>query len=336
MVTIRPLRKIWMNGRFEPWDDARIHVLSHGLHYGYSVFEGIRCHATPRGPAIFRLDDHLTRFANSARIYRMQLPFSLAELRTACVELVRVNGVTESYLRPIAFSGYGQMGLDPTKSRIDVAIGQWEWGSLLGTAGETGGVRATVSSWARIDSRSLPPQAKCAANYANSALAKMEAAAGGYEEAILLNAAGMVAEGTGENIFRVKSGIVSTPPASSGILRGVTRDTVVRLVQEEGLAFQRTDFSREELFTADELFFTGTAAGIAPVREVDGRPIGDGRYPVAARLRARYNDLVRGGPGARSEWLTYVEGPSSPDAPSPRSEAPPVQTFAARAATGKP
>jgi branched-chain amino acid aminotransferase len=336
MVTIRALKQIWMNGRFEAWDDARIHVLSHGLHYGYSVFEGIRCHATPRGPAIFRLDDHLTRFANSARIYRMKLPYTTPELREACVDLVRRNGIADAYLRPIAFSGYGEMGLDPSKCRIDVAIGLWEWGSLLGKAGETNGVRATVSSWARIDSRSLPPQAKCAANYANGALAKMEAAAGGYEEAILLNAAGMVAEGTGENIFRVKSGVVSTPPASSGILRGVTRDTVVRLVQEEGLTFQRTDFSREELFTADELFFTGTAAGIAPIREVDGRQIGDGQYPVVARLRARYDELVRGRASAHQDWLTYVS-PTPAAAPTLR-HIPPATTGGprARAATGLP
>ncbi len=306
MVAIRPLRKIWMNGRFVAWDDAHIHILSHGLHYGYAVFEGIRSHSTPRGPAIFRLDDHLARFANSAKIYRMKLPYSNAELTKACEDVIRVNEISDAYIRPIAFSGYGEMGLDPTKSSIEVEIGVWEWGSLFGSSGGTKGVRATVSSWTRIDSRSLPPQAKCAANYANGALAKMEAASGGYDEAILLNSAGMVAEGTGMNILRVKKGVVSTPPASSGILRGVTRDAVIQLVQEAGLTFQRTDFSREELFTSDELFFTGTAVGIAPIREVDGRPIGDGHYPIVERLLKEYEDIIHGRTERHSDWLDYL------------------------------
>lgn len=308
MVAIQAGRKIWQNGKLVDWDSARIHVLTHGLHYGYSIFEGIRSHSTPRGAAIFRLDDHLARFANSAKIYRMKLPFSSVELAQGCRELVRANGQPDVYLRPIAFSGYGEMGLDPSRSRIDVAIASWVWGPLLGAPdAKKRGTRATVSSWVRIDSRSLPPQAKCAANYANGALAKMEAAAGGYEEAILLNSEGMVAEGTGENIFRVKNGVVSTPPASSGILRGVTRDTVVRLVEEESIEIQRTDFSREDLFTADELFFTGTAAGIAPISEVDGRPIGDEHYPITTKLRDRYDSLVRGRSDTHPEWLTYVE-----------------------------
>lgn len=306
MVTLKALPKIWMNGKFEAWEDARIHVLSHGLHYGYSVFEGIRAHSTPGGPAIFRLSDHLHRFENSAKIYRMKLPYDLGQLSEACVDLVRHNGRPDVYLRPIAFSGYGEMGLDPSKSRIDVAIALWEWGPLLGGGRDPKGVRATVSSWTRIDSRSLPPQAKCAANYANGALAKMEAAAGGYEEAILLNSTGLVAEGTGENIFRVKNGIVSSPPASSGILRGITRDTVIQLLGEESIPFQRKDFSREELFTADELFFSGTAAGIAPISEVDGRPIGTGHYPIAERLRRAYDDLVQGRNGRHAAWLTLV------------------------------
>lgn len=307
MVALQPLRNLWMNGELTRWFDARIHVLSHGLHYGYAIFEGIRVHPAPDAAAIFRLDEHLRRFQNSARIYRMKLPYTREELTSACLDLVRANGVSDAYLRPIAFSGYGEMGLDPTKSRIDVAIGMWEWGGLFGRSAATEGARATISSWCRIDSRSLPPQAKCAANYANGALAKMEATAGGYDEAILLNSAGMVAEGTGENIFRVQNGIVSTPPASSGILRGVTRDTVIRLLQERGIPFQRTDFAREELFAADELFFTGTAAGIVPIREIDGRPIGDGNYPIANRLRELYEDATHGRSKAHAAWLTYVD-----------------------------
>lgn len=307
MVGIRALKKIWLDGKLVDWGDARIHVLTHGLHYGYAVFEGIRCHRTDRGSAIFRLDEHLDRFVNSAKVYRMALPFPQSVVQQACVDLVRANETPEAYLRPIAFSGYGEMGLDPTKSVVELAVGMWEWGAYLGSAGVQNGVRATVSSWVRMDSRSLPPQAKCAANYANSALAKMEAASAGYDEAILLNAAGMVAEGPGENIFRVKKGVVSTPPASSGILRGVTRDSVIRFVADEHLVFQRTDFTREELFTADELFYTGTAAGITPIREVDGRPIGTGAYPITRRLQERYEDAIHGRSELYRSWLTYVD-----------------------------
>ncbi len=307
MVGIRALKKIWLDGQLVDWNAAQVHVLTHGLHYGYAVFEGIRCHRTSHGSAIFRLDEHLDRFVNSAKVYRMALPFGAPALKEACIDLVRANETPEAYLRPIAFSGYGEMGLDPTQSTVQVAVAMWEWGAYLGAAGVQHGVRATVSSWVRMDSRSLPPQAKCSANYANSALAKMEAVSGGYDEAILLNAAGMVAEGPGENIFRVKKGVVSTPPASSGILRGVTRDSVIRFVADEHLVFQRTDFTREELFSADELFYTGTAAGITPIREVDGRPIGNGDYPITRRLQERYEDAIHGRSERYSSWLTYVD-----------------------------
>ena len=307
MVGIRALRSVWLDGHLVPWNDAQTHVLSHGLHYGYAVFEGIRCHRTSQGSAVFRLREHMDRFLNSAKVYRMRLPFDRPALERACVDLIRANETPEAYIRPIAFTGYGQMGLDPTKSEVRVAIGMWEWGAYLGADSIDRGVRATVSSWCRIDSRSLPPQAKCAANYANSTLAKMEAVAGGYDEAILLNSQGMVAEGPGENIFRVKNGVVSTPPASSGILRGVTRDTIIRFVADEGLEFQRTDFTREELFTADELFYTGTAAGVTPIREVDGRPIGNGEFPIVRRLQHRYEDAIHGRDPRYAGWLTHVD-----------------------------
>ena len=306
MVGIRPLKKIWIDGRLVDWDDARIHVLTHGLHYGYAVFEGIRCHDTPKGPAIFRLSDHNDRFFNSAKIYRMKIPYSRAEIDQACIDVVRANGVPETYLRPIAFSGYGEMGLDPTTSSVQVAVINWVWGAYLGEENADRGIRATVSSWTRIDSRSLPPQSKCAANYANSALAKMQAVSSGYDEAILLNSAGVVAEGPGENIFRVKKQVVSTPPASSGILRGITRDTVIKFLADEHLTFQRTDFTREELFTSDELFFSGTAAGVVPIREVDGRPIGNGGYPITKRLRLRYEATIHGKAPEYESWLTYT------------------------------
>jgi branched-chain amino acid aminotransferase len=306
MVAIKPLKSIWLDGKLVPWEQAQTHVLTHGLHYGYAIFEGLRCHGTPTGPAIFRLSDHITRFLASSKIYRMKIPFSQEQLERACIALVKDNGISDAYIRPIAFSGYGEMGLDPTRSSIQVAIALWSWGAYLGEANAQLGVRASVSSWVRVDSRSMPPQAKCAANYANSALAKMEAIAGGYDEAILLNSAGMVAEGPGENIFRVKNDIVSTPPASSGILRGVTRDSVIRFVADEGLIFRRSDFTREEMFTADEMLFTGTAAGITPIREVDGRPIGTGKYPIAGRLQKRYDDAIHGRSKEYAHWLTYV------------------------------
>jgi branched-chain amino acid aminotransferase len=308
MVGIQARKKIWLDGKIVDWPDAKVHVLTHGLHYGYAIFEGIRSFRTERGPAVFRLDEHLERFLNSAKVYRMRIPYSQAELRQATLELLRQDGAEEVYLRPIAFSGYGQMGLDPTSAPIQVAIGLWEWGAYLGDEGQGQGIRTTISSWVRNDSRSIPPQAKCAANYANSILAKLEANAGGFDEAILLNSAGMVSEGPAENIFRVKGGIVGTPPASSGILRGITRDTIIQLVQENGLTFRRGDFTREELFTSDELFFTGTAAGVSLIREVDGRPIGTGEYPVAHRLQKLYSDAVHGRSGAHPEWLSYVRG----------------------------
>lgn len=306
MPGLKPLRKIWQNGRLVDWDAARVHVLSHGLHYAYAVFEGIRAFKTPKGPSIFRLGEHVDRLFNSARIYRMKLPYTSADIREACIDVIRENEIDEAYIRPIAFSGYGVMGLDPTNAPIEVAVAAWEWGPLLGQDGVDHGIRATVSSWARIDSRSLPPQAKCAANYANGALAKMEAKAGGYDEALLLNTEGMVSEASGENVFKVKNGVVSTPPASSGILRGITRDTVMKMVGELGITFHRTDFTREDLFTADELFLAATAAGITPIREVDGRLIGTGEYPIVRRLQSRYEELVHGRTRDHPEWRTLV------------------------------
>ena len=306
MAPIVPTARIWLDGSLVPWENATVHVLSHGLHYGYAVFEGIRCHRTSRGPAVFRLVEHLQRFADSAKIYRMTLPYSVGELVEGVRALVRANAVAEGYLRPIAFTGYGEMGLDPSGSATRVAIAMWPWGAYLGDGGVERGVRATVSSWTRIDSRSLPPQAKCAANYANGILAKLEAKAGGYDEAILLNSAGVVSEGPGENIFRVRNGVLSTPTAASGILRGITRDTVLVLAAEAGISLQRTTIAREELFTADELFYAGTAAGITPIREVDGRPIGTGSYPVTRRLQEAYRKVLRGEDSAHADWLTVV------------------------------
>ncbi len=306
MGLMKALKQIWMDGKLVDWDDAKIHVLTHGLHYAYAVFEGIRSNETAKGAALFRLDEHIDRFLNSAKIYRMNLGFSRKELTEACIETARANGVSSCYLRPIAFTAYGEMGLNPLKNKVSVAIPLWEWGPYLGADAQTKGVRCMISSWTRIDSRSLPPQAKCSANYANSALAKMEAISAGYDEAIMLNSIGMVAEGPGENIFRVKDGILSTPPASSGILRGITRDTIIQFARDLKMTFYRNDFAREELFTSDELFFSGTAVGVNPIREVDGRSIGNGGYPTVRRLQKIYDGAIHGKLRAYSKWLTIV------------------------------
>jgi branched-chain amino acid aminotransferase len=301
------LKKIWMDGKFVDWEDANVHILTHALHYGYAVFEGIRCFATAEGAAIFRLPEHIERFQNSAKIYRMDLGHSAKELTEACEELVRLNGAKEVYLRPIAYSAYGEMGLNPLKNKIALAIASWKWGPYLGKESQDRGVRATVSSWVRIDSRALPIQAKCSANYANSALAKMEALAAGYDEAIMLNSHGDVAEGPGENIFRVKDNILSTPPASSGILRGITRDTIIQFARDQKIKFYRNDSTKEELYTSDELFFCGTAAGIAKIREVDGRRIGYDGFPITDRLKKLYDGVVHGKVKRYSKWLTHVK-----------------------------
>ncbi|MBI3840421.1 MAG: branched-chain amino acid transaminase [Thaumarchaeota archaeon] len=303
---MKSLSKIWMDGKLVDWDEAKVHILTHALHYGYAVFEGIRCFPTTEGPAVFRLKEHIERFLNSAKIYRMDLRFSAKELTQACLELVRKNGVKSCYIRPIAYTGYGEMGLNPLKNKIAVAIASWEWGPYLGQKALDGGVRATISSWVRIDSRALPIQAKCAANYANSALAKMEALAAGYDEAIMLNSHGMVAEGPGENIFRVKDDILSTPPASSGILRGITRDTVIQVAQDLKIKFYRNDSTKEELYTSDELFFSGTAVGIAKIREVDGRKVGYNGFPITDKIRKLYDSIVHGKAKRYSKWLTPV------------------------------
>ena len=303
---MRALSKIWIDGEFAEWAKAKIHVLTHGLHYACSVFEGVRCFSTPEGPAIFRLDEHIERFLNSAKIYKMAVVPSAKELKDACVELVRRNDVQESYIRPIAYTEYGEMGLNPQSSKVSVAIASWEWGPYLGKNSLASGVRAVVSSWVRVDSKALPVQAKCSANYANAALAKMEAISAGYDEAILLNSHGVVAEGPGENIFRVKDEVLSTPPASSGILRGITRDTVIKLAHDLNLKFYRNDSTREELYTSDELFFSGTAAGIAKIREVDGRKIGGSTFPITEKIRSLYEDVVHGKVKRFSKWLTPV------------------------------
>lgn len=299
--------KIWINGQMIDWDNAKVHILTHALHYGTAVFEGLRCYKTDRGPAIFRLYDHVWRLINSAKIYLMDLRHSADEIAQATRSVVKVNELSECYIRPIAFYGYGEMGVNPLSNKVDMAIAAWRWGAYLGEDALKIGVKCMVSSWRRINPLTLPPQAKCSANYANAALAKIEALKAGYDEAIMLNMNGMVSEGTGENLFRVKRGILSTPPAAAGILRGITRDTVTQLAADVGVDCKRIEISREELYTSDELFLSGTAAELTPIRVVDGRKIGDGAYPITRRLQAAYEDVVRGRNKKYEQWLDFVK-----------------------------
>ncbi|MDA4118757.1 MAG: branched-chain amino acid transaminase [Thaumarchaeota archaeon] len=301
-----PTKRIWLDGKFVAWDEAKIHVLTHGLHYGYAIFEGIRCNGTPDGPAIFRLKEHIDRMFEGAKVYRMKIPYTREQLVTACIDLVRENGLKDCYVRPIVFSGAGEMGVNPMKNPVIGAVSCWEWGAYLGEEGMEKGIRCTVSSWARIDSRILPPHAKCSANYANSILAKTDALTAGFDEAILLTLDGYVAEGTGENIFRVKKGELYTPSMESGILEGVTRSSVMQIARDNGMVVHERDFTREELFTADELFFSGTAANVTPIREVDGRIIGDGSHPVTKKIQQLYLDAIHGKIEKYKPWLSYV------------------------------
>lgn len=299
---------IWMNGELVKWNDARVHFLTHALHYGTGIFEGIRCFPTPKGPAIFRLSEHLARMFESAKIYMMKMPFTVDEVAGASRATVDANKLDECYIRPLAFYSYGEMGLNPLPNKVSLGIACWRWDSYLGEKAEREGVRCQVSSWRRVNSSTMPPQAKSTANYANASLAKVEALKAGYDEAIMLNTEGMVSEASAENVFRVKDGIVSTPPASAGVLRGITRDTIIRVVPEIGLEFRRSDISREELYTSDELFLTGTAAGVTPVREVDGRKIGSDEWPITQRLRQAYDDIVHGKNPEHARWLTPIKG----------------------------
>jgi branched-chain amino acid aminotransferase len=303
---------IWMNGELVPWKDAKVHFLTHALHYGTGVFEGIRCFKTPHGPAIFRLKEHVARMAESAEIYLMKLPYSPNEIVEAIITTVSANKLEECYIRPLAFYGYGEMGLNPLPNKVSLGIACWRWNSYLGEKAEKEGVRCQVSSWRRVHPSTMPPQAKSTANYANGGLAKIEALKAGYDEAIMLNMEAMVAEASAENIFRVKDGILSTPPASAGVLRGVTRDTIIKIAADAGIEFRRSDISREELYTSDELFLTGTAAGVTAVREVDGRKIGTGNWPITHRLSKAYTDIVHDRDPKYSKWLTLINRPLAP------------------------
>jgi len=305
---LTPTEKIWHNGRFIPWEEATIHVLSHVVSYGSSVFEGIRCYATPSGPAIFRLREHVRRMLDSAKVYRMDnIGHSAVELAEAMQELVRVNRMDSCYIRPIVIRGYGEMGVNPLKNPIDVYIACWNWGKYLGDEALAEGVDVCVSSWRRIAPNTLPALAKAGANYMNSQLMKMEALANGYSEAIALDATGYVSEGSGENIFVVRDGKIHTPPLGNSVLPGITRDSVLTLAAEQGIPLVEAIVPREMLYIADEVFFSGTAAEITPIRSIDRIAVGKGRRgPITERLQKEFFAIVSGTKPDRHGWLTQV------------------------------
>jgi branched-chain amino acid aminotransferase len=306
---------IWHNGEFVPWDEAQVHVLSHGLHYGTGVFEGIRCYETDRGPAIFRHADHLRRLERSAQMYYLQLPYSVEEIAEATRELIRRNGLRSCYIRPLAFRGYGEMGLYAQGAPIEVIIAVWPWGSYLGEEGKQKGIRAKVSSWRRISAAGLIPQAKASGQYLNSILAKTESANAGYDEAILLDERGLVCEGSGENIFVVREGEIVTPPHVASILDGINRKSVIQIARDLGYTVLERDIARAELYMAEEVFLTGTAAELVPVREIDDHDLG-GPGEITLHVQAKFEDALYGRAKAYLEWLDPVEAPRPAPEPS--------------------
>jgi branched-chain amino acid aminotransferase len=297
---------IWMNGEFVAWDEARVHVLSHGLHYGSGVFEGIRCYETESGPAIFRHRDHLERLRTSADLYYLPLGRSVDELRAATHELIRRNGLASCYIRPLAFRGYGEMGLYAQSAPVEVTIAAWPWGAYLGDQGKREGIRAKVSSWRRISPNGLIPHSKASGQYLNSILAKTDAAQSGYEEAILLDESGLVCEGSGENVFLVRDGEIVTPGHTNSILDGISRKSVIQIAADLGYQVVERDIARAELYIAEEAFFCGTAAELVPVREIDGHELGP-PGEITRMIQAKFEDALHGRAPEYSEWLDLVE-----------------------------
>ncbi|MCO5316193.1 MAG: branched-chain amino acid transaminase [Solirubrobacterales bacterium] len=301
---------IWHSGEFVRWDEAQVHVLSHGLHYGTGVFEGVRCYNGEQGPAIFRHSDHLQRLEDSARMYYLDLPFSKEEIGEATRELIRKNGLADCYIRPLAFRGYGEMGLYAKSAPVEVIIAAWPWGAYLGEDGTKNGIRAKISSWRRVSAASLIPHAKASGQYLNSILAKTESANAGYEEAILLDERGFVCEGSGENIFVVKEGRVFTPPQAASILDGISRKSVIRILGDEGIQVEERDVARSELYLADEVFMCGTAAEVVPVREIDDHPIGAGEPGDVTKLaQSIFQDAIHGRDPRYLDWIDPVNQP---------------------------
>lgn len=304
-MPLEKVSKIWMDGTLVDWDDARIHVLSHTLHYGSGVFEGIRAYPTAQGPAVFRLTDHIGRLLDSAMIMMIDTPFSLEQIVEATKETVRVNGLPECYIRPLIYRGYGEMGLNPLPCPVNVSIAVWPWGTYLGDEGIQHGVRMKISSWQRHDVNAMPGAVKATGAYINSSLAKVEAIKGGYDEAIMLNAQGFVAECTGENIFIVKNGTIITPPLSSGILEGITRDSIMVIARDLGYDVVEHDLVRTDIYLADEAFLTGTAAEVVPIRSVDDREIGE-PGEITRKIQETYFAVVRGQVDTYKRWLEHV------------------------------
>lgn len=301
---------VWRNGELIPWEQATIHVMSHVVNYGSSVFEGVRCYNTKRGPGIFRLPEHIERLINSARIYRMPIPYSAEEIIDACKQLVSANQYKECYLRPLMFRGYGHFGVNPFPAPVDTYVCAWQWGKYLGPEAIEEGVDVCVSSWTRIAPNTMPSMAKAGANYMNSQLIKMEAKVNGFVEGIALDAQGYISEGSGENIFLVKNGTVMTPPLYSTILPGITRDTVIKICENLAIPVVERAIPREMLYIADEVFFTGTAAEITPIRSVDKVTVGAGRRgPVTELVQKQFFDVVSGEAEDNFGWLTPVESP---------------------------
>ncbi|MFV9507589.1 MAG: branched-chain amino acid transaminase [Oscillochloridaceae bacterium umkhey_bin13] len=306
-MAIKAMEWIWFNGRLVPWDEARLHVMAHVVHYGSSFFEGLRCYETPCGPAIFRLTPHMRRLVESARIYRTEIPYSLEELIAAVKATVQANQLRAGYIRPVVYRGYGEIGVNPANNPVEVAIATIEWGKYLGAEAMEQGVDVCVSSWNRFAPNTLPAMAKAGGNYLNSQLIKMEALANGYAEGIALDANGQVSEGSGENLFVVRDGIVYTPPASASILSGITRDTVITLLGELGYDVRQQVIPRELLYVADELFFTGTAAEVTPIRSVDRITVGIGRRgPISTAVQNAFFAVVQGEREDRYGWLEYA------------------------------
>jgi branched-chain amino acid aminotransferase len=297
--------KIWMDGELVDWDDARIHILTHTLHYGCGVFEGIRAYATAQGPAVFRLTDHLTRLFDSARIFMIDVPFTLEQLVAATKETVRVNQLDSCYIRPIVYLGYGEMGLNPLPCPVNVSIAVWRWGSYLGDEGIANGVRMKISSWQRHDPNAMPPAAKGTGMYLNSSMAKVEALKGGYDEAILLSPQGYVSECTGENLFVVRDGRIVTPPSSAGALEGITQSSVMTIARDLGYDVEVGNILRSDLYTADEAFLSGTAAEVVPIRSVDDRELGE-PGPVTRKIQETFFAAVKGEVDRYKDWNEHV------------------------------
>jgi branched-chain amino acid aminotransferase len=304
-MPIVPTKFIWMDGELVEWDKATIHVMNHSLHYGSGVFEGIRAYRTKRGPAVFRLTDHIERLHRSAKIYLVDMPYGVQQLIEATKLTVRENGLEFCYIRPIVYHGYGEMGLNPLVSPVQVAIMAWTWGAYLGEEGFTKGVKVKVSSWRRNDQNSMPPAAKATGQYLNSGLAKVEAVKSGYDEAIMLNSLGHVADATGENIFVVRDGVLLTPPISAGPLAGITRDSIMTIARDLGIQVEEANLVRTDLYTADEAFLTGTAAEVVPIRSVDDRDLGE-LGPTTKKIQELFFATVKGEVEKYSDWNEYV------------------------------